>query len=75
MNVLRDENISSVSLMHGYEVYVHDGQDFPDMSLFANTIPPYTSQTISLTPSILDSDPAVRAIRPSARGCIFDDEV
>ncbi|GJQ77265.1 hypothetical protein Trydic_g20690 [Trypoxylus dichotomus] len=74
MNVLRDQNFSSISPVYGFDVYIHDGQDYPDFSLFAKTILPSTSQTISLTPSIIDSNPSVRRIHPYDRGCRFDDE-
>lgn len=75
MDVLRSENFSTMSGVYGFDVYIHDGQDYPDFSLFAKTILPATSQTISLTPSLIDSKIAVRQILPYNRGCRFEDEV
>lgn len=75
MDVLIAENFSSMSPEYGFAVYVHDGKDYPDFSLFAKTVPPASSQTISLTPSLIDSKSTVRQILPYNRGCRFEDEV
>lgn len=75
LDICEDENDININTLLGFEVFLHHGQDYPDLSLYPNGLSPNAVQVMSITPSVIDSFYSVRNINHRVRGCRFEDEV
>lgn len=61
---------------YGVKILVHDAESFPQSSVASTTIgQPGYDLTIAVIPSVIVSEPGIRALAINQRNCLFDDEV
>lgn len=74
IDVEPSKSVSSVFNLTGAYVYVHDKSEYPADSSFFSLIEPGTEVSLKISPTITESEDALRSFKVHSRQCLFNDE-
>lgn len=60
---------------HGVQVMIHGPDDFPEASISKAISQPGYENIINVGASVVESDPGIRTLGQTQRGCVFNEEV
>lgn len=74
LNLEQSKYTGNIETNDGFEVVVRDGYDYPDMTMYSNSLLVGDVLSIGLYPSVLRSHADVKNVKTSLRECWFKNE-